>query len=1327
MIKKDILTFRGVNQDTSKSKHPKEFYFEGSNIRISATDSQSTGSITNEKGTEQILTIPIPLVDGISTIAYDNKILKYKGNTKTDVAELNSMYTGKTSGTQVIIGHTIARESIIVFSTDNNGFDCIWEVTDINDKYDISLLYIRDLDFSTTKPIQAVYNFENDNIQKVYWIDGTNQVRFINTRYKEDNENLIDIPSNTINIVGNFKISQPVVTSVSSGGSHTSGMIQYAYNLYRLNSSQTKLSPLTELVALDKGNDSGGGDINEVVGASPVVEIKDIDKEYTHIKVYAIKYTSYNQIPSVSLIEDREVGSTRKVVVFDDGNVIQDMSLSELLFLGSDPIVPKHIVSKDNILFFANIKEVNFDIDLDLRAYSFDATPKAVVYNNVSSTNRFKEEAHTINTTHYILAKNNDAVNLDYDTFNRQADGITRGGEGKYIKYEIVNSPLEDTKSKKFFKDNEIYRLGIQFYNRLGQKSIPKWLADFRAPEGNLEGNYNTLKVELKSEFYTWLNDSSNFESEDDKPVGYKIIRANRTLNDKTIITQGFLNGMISNLAKKHKSPELSLEARENAEKGNKLPSLQRVYGKHSQMEAMKHYYKLDRDAVNPEKNEITRAKGGDRTAAEAFQYNTLMQMYSPDVLFSSVSLSEGLSLRIKGANKNSKDQFWGQERTISTKTIEIEGKVLNNISAHNNNTNDISITKDVYALLDTGLIGPARKDDDKGKDDPLMTFAQFNREFMGGYVKAPTTVVENIYLKPQVTEKGQGPTNYNNDATYKYYNSLEPLITDGVDKSGVGKSYGLTSVNSWGAKCLTMVLGGPSADIKAGARPTLDKIYAKTKLTDTNVMLVGELVKSKDQIYLGGIYGGNTYEDKKRTDYIEIGEYKKIANTTAVIESPGDTFVQEFKFSKICKTDTEVYSFSTMQITEIVSGFVETSIDLSKRNDGSLSAWDARFQPRYDEFHNYNRVYSQEPTLVKNTDVDYNFRKVNNFDTKILASKTKVPGEFIDNWTDLLVNETQNLNGKYGPINSFVSFRDQLYTLQDSALAAIAVNPRVQVQGSDGISVELGKGAILHDYKYITTNSGTLNKWAVLATQYGIYYLDTENKCFTRFSDKLERLSDIKGLHTWFQNNLDYDSVKLDNPILGTGATIGYDLVNNSVLLSLHQPNPYTRLYSEASDSFIGLMDYVPSRYISNNSKLFSLDGANTGIHEHFKGEYNKFYGTYYPSYVTLLLNPAANYECVFDNIEFNSELYLDDVDQYDKTLTHIHGWNEYQDTGRIPLVMGRGSNLSRKFRTWRANVPRDGRNRLRNPWIYLKLELDNTNNYKLILHDIEISYTIS
>lgn len=1314
MTKKDIYTFRGISQDTTKSKHSKEFYYEGNNIRITSTDSQSTGSITNEKGNDIVLTIPIPTINhSTATISYGTKQLKYS---KTFGNEIDALYQGKSSENQIIIGDVEGRGCIYLFTTDGKGFDCIWEFTD--DPSDITLLYLRSLGFSTSKPIQAIFNYENDIIQKLYWVDGDAQLRFLNTKQSKANgdiTDLIDVDSNAINIVGDFSVSQPQITSIDRGGIHTSGMIQYSYNLYNLNGAQTKLSPLSSLVPLGKGN--GGGEVNEVVGAVPVLTIQNIDNRYTHIKIYAIKYTSYNQIPNISLIEDKELNGSTHTTIRDDGRVINEMSLSEFLFLGSDPVSPKHIATKDNVLFLANLKNNNFDVKLDTRAYGFDSFGVA----RIKDPKTFNFISPGRDVSDYKIGDKENIINADYSVYKYQSDGITLGGEGKHIKYELVETTINTDGQRKLFKDNELYRIGIEFYNKLGQVSFPKWIADFIAPEGNLQGKYYSLKVSLKSDFFVWLNTSENFKNENDKPIGYRILRANRTLSDRTIICQGLINGMISNHPVRRQNGsgmgiQYPVQTTYGWREGTKVPSLQRPFGQeYKQLRAVKEMEDLTTGPSQKER-EFYKAPQENQQVSTTLQFNKLMQMYSPDVMFGSVPTTEGLTFRVKGALKNKHTYYWGQERNIETKLSELEAK-SNGFGLSPRDGSNVSIKGDPQDIADYGLIGPHSE----GNEDPYMAFYQFYRDYDHTFYVPANKKNYLVLGSPELTDKGQGVTYYNNDPELKYVNSLETVLTHGTR--------GINRINSFGSKCITFALGVPDTDLTL--KMSLDKLYSEGGFTETNVALVGEFIAPPATLYTGNYYGGNGYEERKRTNYIAIGSYISInpeaTGSHITISSPGDTYVQSFKFAKIVKTDTEIYDNLAMQITELVNFKVETSVNLKMRNDISNGGWDGRFQPRDEEYHKYNRVYSQEPTLIETRDAEYTFKPVDHFDTKIMTTKIKTPGESIDSWTDLSPNDIMYLDGKYGPITNLHIFKDELYALQPKGFSYIAVNPRVQVQGSDGIAVELGSGKLLHDYKYFTDNTGCSNKWGTIVTESGIYFVDLLNKGIYRFNGQLQKLSTTKGLHSWMNSNLDTNLLLKDNPLLGTGINMGYDKSSHSVYTTFHQTNPYTIMFDEMSDTFVSFMDYIPSRYMSMGDYFYTPSPYNYDIYKHFVGEYNMFYGQHYPSYVTLLVNPAVNYQCVFDSIEFNSELYLNDLDQPNKTLTHISAWNEYQQSGRIPLTFGRGKNLDRKFRTWRAQIPREGRKRMRNPWLYLKLELDNTDNYKLILHDIIVSYTIS
>lgn len=1374
MNKQAQYNFRGLRQDLAKNKHSNEFYFEGQHIKILSTDSQSTSSITNEKGNSLILTFPKVTIG--KTINYQetnisSNILSSTININSQLLitplelkeQLNNGLVKQESDNHTLLGYAIGRNSVILFTTDE-GTDCIWELNNIlEENFTLKLLYVRNLNFNINNPIQAIYNYENENIQKVYWVDGLNQIRFLNTRHEniEENEPLIQTPLNSLNFVGNVNFTQPKIIDKISGGIHTSGMIQYAYNLYRLNSSQTKLSPLSELIPLDKGQSLGGGEINEIVSETPIIKIDNLDNSYTHIKVYAIKYTSQNQIPAITLIDEREINSENSITVYDDGRNIDTLSLEEFIFLGSDPIIPKHIETKENRLFPSNIKNKEFVLpeELDTRLYSFNQNQKSVLLNTINNTVSVQSESGSpniiyrgegtgeinVNSTYSNIPRKHSAINKNYYSQKYQSDGITLGAEGKFFKAELLqlteNELSKNSENLKFLKDDEIYRFAIEFYNNLGQVSLPLWMFDYVTPKGNLKGNYNCLKVELKQEFYNWL-DNYNFLEQSDKPVGYRILRANRRELDKTIIAQGFINGMIANHPNSTNKLEYEFgsqsEEVKNAVHNSSaiLPSLQRVWNKKpinerqiKQIKPIGNYKSLSNPTNNQKEeetfNDFNLFNDNRNYRAENFQFNSIMQFFSPEILFNNIRFNNNLKLEIKGMFKNSFNSGWAQAISISTREKLKELKVnsgLTNYDFNFNLNNPLVITNTTgHELFDYGILGPSGSP--SGRE---MDFALFNREFKGNYTEIPNNTLKkySIYNKPQITERGQGEQSYNNDSKFNYYNTLVPFLSDRKRDSI------LQRINTFSAKNATIVLGPNNIDLNIVNRPTLDTIFANLEnnnnLDVEDSLLITEITKPKETIYTGNLYGGNTYEDKLRTDYLQIGNYKNINDNEIIIENSGDIFVQNFKLLKLGPTDTEILDGNSFQISEIVETKVETQIDLKNRNDKSLNNWDSEFQPNYDEYHKYNNVYSQQSNLIRNTNLDFTFRRIKQFDTRIQSTKLKIPNESIDSWTDVLANETIDLDGKYGPINNIVSFKDNIYTFQDEAIAGIQINPRVQVQANDGIGIELGTGNILYNYKYLTTKSGSSNKWGIIPTKKGIYYYDIINKGIGRVPNEVSPLlSDIKQMHFWFNNNHNYELLSKDNPLINQGVVFGVDNYNHDVYFTfLQDKQSYTRCFNEFADEFIDLKTYLPKFYINKGNIL--LIENNNKLYQQYTGEYNNFFGEYKSSYVTLLLNPASNQDTIFNNVFYNSELYLNDIDQPDKTLTHIQAFNEYQDSGRIPLIIGRDKNLRRKFREWKANIPRTGRNRIRNPWIYLKLELENESNYKMILHDIIINYSI-
>lgn len=1354
MISKKQSQYTGMSKDLSSDKQGDK-YFDAQNIRILATDQKSSFAVTNESGNELIFSIPTPIVNEDSTsvdyvVNSVTKSLVYKANgstvprssieTQYIISTNPSVY--KTSGTQVIIGKTEMRDSALIISTDNNGFDCFWELTNLNDgDFDLVLLYIGDLDLSSSNLVQALYNYENSIIQKVYFVDGVHQLRFFNLRQSVENGdsiNLIDVDPGSLDVVSTFNLSQPEILSVLGGGSHTAGTIQYAYGLYILNGAQTTPSPLSELVSIDKGTGLGGGDVNEVLGRSVSLRIGSIDQKFTHIKIYSIKYTSFNEIPEISIVADKEIDDFSQFSFTDDGSGGESISLEAFVFLGSNPIIPRHIATKDNRLFPINIIEQPFDVDLDCRSFSFNSSSACSVLNDVyvDSNDNIAGASSSVSSPTFTIPQTNDSINADYDVYKYKSNGSTFGASGKYVEVEVVQSSLANADGLQLLKDRELYRIGIKFYNRLGQTSLPKWVMDLKAPTGNLSGNYNQLKVTLTAAFYTWLNDSSNFPKENDKPVGYKIIRADRTLTDQTIYAQGFINPMVANYTSRNKTRTYQAQKDAvNSTVSDIIPSMTRMFKTMTPFLKCSDYADLATRYESDIFNSFSGTTNGTFTEgmkvaasadwrAQNFQHNRLMQFYSPDVLFRDNQIDSSYKLNILGLVEQDYVANWATETNPVTGEHKVEAKFLKGITSSTPGVNPVQILSQPSYLADVGFYGPTNGEN-------VNATHQVYRQFTGTYHPATgSSNTYDIYGSPELTQEGADFTAYNNDFKLRYSNNLKTMLLDNFEKSDQANNSGkrqIRGMNTIGAKCITFAEGPDDLNYPVDSRTSIEQMHTAANTGATNGVLLAEFNKDSSVFYIGGIYGGMTYESKRNSAYIEIGEYNDINTNGVLIQSPGDTFVGTFTFTKMVKTDTENTSFDFNTVSEIVSINVETTVDLLNRNDLSLGGWDNRWQPKYAEYQNYNKVYSQQPTLIKSVDTGTKFKKIQEFDGRLMSSKEKIPGEFIDGWTDFLENETMDLDGKYGPINAVVNLRDEIFCLQDTAVAQIAINPRVQTPAGDGIALELGVGGILHDYMYKSTTIGCLNKWGAVVSENAFYFIDVINKGIMTFDGSIVgRLSDLEGFHHELLGRMNYSELSQDNPVLGTGVSLGYNPVNADVYFSfLQSGDNFTLGFNEKIGSFVSYYDYVPAWYINKGSVLVTTDQTSNGLWEHFKGLPNHFYGVHHKSSITLHVAPEGD-EIILNNASYKMELTNQSGSEVlNKGLTGVRVYNDYQDSGVVPLVQRR--NVFKKFRNWKINFPRNSgtRDRVRSSWGFAEFSFENTSGNKLILHDITIFFT--
>ena len=214
-------------------------------------------------------------------------------------------------------------------------------------------------------------------------------------------------------------------------------------------------------------------------------------------------------------------------------------------------------------------------------------------------------------------------------------------------------------------------------------------------------------------------------------------------------------------------------------------------------------------------------------------------------------------------------------------------------------------------------------------------------------------------------------------------------------------------------------------------------------------------------------------------------------------------------------------------------------------------------------------------------------------------------------------------------------------------------------------------------------------------------------------------------------------------NPVDRLGGTSFYDKRFRDVFLSFTDT---TLAYCESIGLYSSFYNYETALFFNNIedngiwiSKSRDRTSNAAGKYKLWfdkQGNYNQFFDEYRPYSVTLLANDRNINDKVFDNLEYRGDSFDNDVLVPEDTFDKMTVWDEFQKgISDLKRTVNHISNLQRKFRIWRVVVPRDTensdirqkRNRIRNPWAYIKLEkhnVDATNSFKSVVRDLALSY---
>lgn len=575
----------GMRKDIDKSLMSKDTYLDARNFRLITTQGSSSGSLETIKG---------------------NYLIAGDGNIDTG---------------QRIIGSCEIRDYVVLFTTNNTSTEpsggrsmiYIAEI-DADNETETSLDVVYDdnnndgssvsdfLNFSTTYPIKAISRYETPNVQKIYWTDGYNKIRFCDVAknltvsgeaYSAGVNNYMS--TDKFEFLPNFSTTKPMLSDIV-GGKLKTGVVQYSYQLYRLNGAETAFSPVSNTIHITSDNDfnlntnfyTGDGEpIDSGKGCKICINNTD-NVGYDRLRLIRLYYPTLHAVPVISIAAEIEIevgGST--VYLVDSGNSIGELTIDEFNLSSTDLFSCEDIAVKDDLLFASNIEYGEYEVDFDFRAVRFKAGAKAVVYDGTDAL-----ELETTFSDWDDYEDNHDGINKFNDpdndgdsayAYKYQSNLTTIGAEGLNVKIDFEDeqfvldssgdnetyyavspgsgSNLSFTNyaspwyaGKLSFQRDEVYRFYAVCRSSRGQVSRPYWIIDLRMPSLHdadfTNSSSQTVKPSVLADLSIPTGDIysrrlypriqfKNWPTDDVESIQIYMVKRERA--DRSVVTQGFV------------------------------------------------------------------------------------------------------------------------------------------------------------------------------------------------------------------------------------------------------------------------------------------------------------------------------------------------------------------------------------------------------------------------------------------------------------------------------------------------------------------------------------------------------------------------------------------------------------------------------------------------------------------------------------------------------------------------------------------------------------------------------------------------------------------
>lgn len=1290
-ISSQINTFSsGMDTDTDVSLMQEGTYRYAENIRILTDKEGTSGAIQNIEYIRQYLN-NIPSDETIIGTA----VGRYFKNDESK--ECGIVLTKKT--------------------VDSKIYNKLYTITDFESVSPTITVVVKGY-LNIWKNVSIVTNYEGPTISKVYISDGESCLKIINIQkeYPEiTDDTYFDITPGAV--LAPFRLKRLV------SGSLPAGAIQYCYQLFSVNGSETCTSSLSNKIIITPdctSTNTFNGYATETVSdrGCELSASAFNDGRYDRIRVISIQYLSSIDTPRIYIISESDFTSNSNGMVnfeyTDNGSgYIRELTIDEFNDLVPYEFKATSIAKKDNMLFASNIQEITWDVDFDARAYR--ANPSGQVKLESTMGNDITATMTSIVDGNTVIPEDHDCINpmngeLIYPSSNSEYGWIVygstkvRGGKGPNVSYRFITTD---------FIEQEI-QSGTGLYEALDMRSTRMSLSN-GVPLYYIEGDKYTDDTRFGTSLNVVRNYCDSFFSSNylsyqrDETYRFGIILYNEKNIPSPVHWIGDVRFPDSDICRPF------------------LHNTKDRFGNQLTYELISRPLGIVFTVNNLPKEvvayEIVRCKRNfsDRTVVTQgvlsktvnYRGNKGSDSYDSAVSLGDIdrrpylspTFSKSPKRRALGLSDNfidpvdnsgvfdftSADQCFNKTQNLIDKGMYL-APLYFGVSQVGDNAGGVSVENikgSSITQTPSEMINSLTEFSSEGAMyDSFHTTLQSD-DLIAAYLVKPYCFVNR--------ESGNDSSNSSRCAKLiedcivakNIPNAISEGIKDikGAYSDYVGNmiytNYGV-STTSYGPHGITTAIYCPQMyNTTNGANYSG---LSGSKFYESSVLYCN-VKRNTSQ------YGGNNYAARTNSIYEVNCAYVKgnLNNYQQAICFSGDTYLGLLDYGNtmlFTKNDVNADNIRKSQVQSYIP--LESSVNVYARydhhysQDASIRGANIFFMTepgqlnvnyvQSDPAYSYNSAYSNVSGSKKY--ISKSLYSVDNAltENRIVNSDVKTNSEIIDSWSKFKYANYLDVDSQYGPITNLKVNNNQLIFFQDNAVGIASVNERSLITDDNSQALVLGTGSVLSRADYITVNYGCniKNSKSISTSNSTLYWYDLNKNVICALNNSFIELSKVKKVQNYL-NQLPSQSKE--------NVVSFYDPKFNEVWFRLKDKS---LIFNEQTNTFTSFYTHSPNWYMPFSDKTITIKDNNM-FYLHNIYETNSDEKEERISKIQFVVNKDASLTKVFDNVQFDAK-FIDVENDKPQIITGVAFDTKTQTTNSINY-----QNIENREDNYRFYIPRE------------------------------------